>query len=359
MKQTRTRKTEYQYLKRAKNLIKAASVFFDTSIDELEPMLIVQYIVGKRTQYTQATYRQYKAALLFYFEANQRHYKSDELQQAVEYLESVPQTDCAKTTNNTSQLRRKNFDASVLNKLIYAISKTTSQFSSITINWLLCGALTGLRPHEWKNAEIIEIEGKQYLRVRNGKATNGRSHGEYRHLDISLFSEKEMAMLKDFFRVVYLYRDHSDIGFEGLQDKCTQFLKNVNNNLAQGKLKKIGYNKSRGSGVYRTADPVPRRITLYSVRHFFSSAAKSDLLDRNEIAALMGHKTDKTATEHYGKKRYGRRGKFKVKPKSEEVAKVELKYKNSRVKTPQTIKVESPQITVPTASNITPKPRLR
>ena len=50
--------------------------------------------------------------------------------------------------------------------------------------------------------------------------------------------------------------------------------------------------------------PKKKHPTLYSGRHQFSADMKNTL-SKKEIAALMGHGTDDTATVHYGKKRYG------------------------------------------------------
>ena len=47
------------------------------------------------------------------------------------------------------------------------------------------------------------------------------------------------------------------------------------------------------------------KISLYSLRHQFSANAKMSGFTREEIAALMGHVVDDTATVHYAKKRSG------------------------------------------------------
>lgn len=356
MVQTRTFHTETQYTKRAEGLIAKAAKFFDLPVYELDPLLLSQFIVSRRTELTPATYRQYKAAVLFYLDANSHLFEKDILDEAVNLLNQTSQSDCARKTNKTSQLRRKNFDIQLLNDLIFAISKTSSRYALVTANWLKCGALTGLRPHEWEHAEIHNIDNKTFLVVKNAKNTNGRSHGKFRHIEITAFTEGEMETLKEFLHSVSLYRDHSESGFAGLQVGCTNFLKLVNDKLARGKFVKAGFLKKKGSGIYRASDEIPKRITLYSVRHFFSSNAKSKMLSRKEIAALMGHKTDKTATEHYGKKMHGR-GKFKVKPITAEVAIIQEKYKNTRTKpvTP----IVTPKIDAPVSVVNSPKIKMR
>ena len=49
-----------------------------------------------------------------------------------------------------------------------------------------------------------------------------------------------------------------------------------------------------------------KNITLYSARHQFSANAKFSNKTKAEVAALMGHAVDATATIHYGKKQFGK-----------------------------------------------------
>jgi hypothetical protein len=53
---------------------------------------------------------------------------------------------------------------------------------------------------------------------------------------------------------------------------------------------------------------IREKITLYSARHQFIADAKASGLTLYEIAALVGHASIRTASEHYGKKKVGRRG---------------------------------------------------
>ena len=64
-----------------------------------------------------------------------------------------------------------------------------------------------------------------------------------------------------------------------------------------------------------------RHITLYSTRHQFSANAKSSGFSRAEIAAMMGHAVDITATIHYGRKQAGNE-KVGILPVEDEVSKI-------------------------------------
>ena len=65
------------------------------------------------------------------------------------------------------------------------------------------------------------------------------------------------------------------------------------------------------------------RYTLYSSRHQFCANAKAAGASKEEIAALMGHRSVETAGEHYARKRSGRAGELCVKPDEASVALVE------------------------------------
>ena len=64
--------------------------------------------------------------------------------------------------------------------------------------------------------------------------------------------------------------------------------------------------------------------SLYSTRHQFAANLKAAEFTKCEIAALMGHAVDTTATMHYGRKRHGS-GSFGVKPAADEVARIRVR----------------------------------
>lgn len=327
---SRTDKTEENYLYKATGILNRTAQFYDVESSAVTANMMAQYVIEKRVEYSKSTFRQYKAALAFYLETYQHLYP--DYQEAIEYLYNVDQSDCLKKTYNTSQLRRKNFTVKQLNYLIFAISLSDSPFSRVTALWLQAGALTGLRPHEWQNAKITTTSsGQKYLVVKNAKNTNGRTHGEYRHIEITEFSAQEMKILQDFFEIIHFYQNDNPNGFDQLQQSCIHFLKYTNRKLLNGNYDKENLIGKKGSGLYQYRYDIKKmpRITLYSARHFFSSQAKKSMLSLEEIAALMGHKTNKTASTHYGKSKYSQGG-LKVKPLTAEVNKIEQKYSDTK-----------------------------
>ena len=173
------------------------------------------------------------------------------------------------------------------------------------ILWMMSNTLVGLRPSEWRTATLAEGDKKTYLIVQNGKYSNGRSHGKERHLELTDLKDKELKLIQRQLKVVSQYAEH-DVTW-----------------------------KTYYSGVRKTIHRVTRRImpsqrkypTLYSSRHQFAADAKAEGLSKVEIAALMGHAIDETASCHYGLKRHGGGG-CKVKPDVMEMQKVRVKTIN-------------------------------
>jgi len=165
--------------------------------------------------------------------------------------------------------------------------------------WLLLGAEIGLRPHEWGQATLIyltpmevgdvhadvlvgafgDVVKAPYLRIRNSKTTNGRSHGEFRHLNLSRIKPSLIEMIGEFAELMTEVVESGH--YQTYYAACRKLLWRINKSL-HGKH--------------------PRKwLQLYSPRHKFSSEAKN-ALGAEGVAAMMGHATTKTASEHYGRR---------------------------------------------------------
>jgi len=80
--------------------------------------------------------------------------------------------------------------------------------------------------------------------------------------------------------------------------------------------------------------------TLYSMRHQFSANAKASGFTREEIAALMGHAVDTTATQHYGKKTAGYEM-ITVRPDPAEVARIRSVFKGRMQPPNPTVRIQN------------------
>ncbi|MCZ8256118.1 MAG: hypothetical protein O9327_10680 [Polaromonas sp.] len=275
---------------------------------------MASYTISHQAAWTKRTWRLYKAALLF-------RYRSMGTPQALEacgLLRETTQSECLNRSTRTSSVRPKCFDDKDLERVIECLDTSKSSCSKILQQWLLHGVTFGLRPHEWAQTEIVYLRSadltpdgpaaagiwerpRPFLRVKNSKGTNGRSHGAYRHLELMDFSSERVVNLEMFLETM---RDAAEDGqFERLMRQCTDVLYRINRGL---------HPKDK-----------TRWIHLYSMRHRVSSNAKAQMSQR-EVGALMGHKTDRTATEHYGKRRSAKGG-LEIKPIALEVSRVQAK----------------------------------
>ncbi len=136
------------------------------------------------------------------------------------------------------------------------------------------------------------------MKIQNAKNTNGRSHGETRTLVLKNVKEEDLLAIRNHLNNIrmFLGMDEYDYFYNG----CAIAL----------------YKACRQCWPRRK-----RHITLYSTRHQFSANAKSSGFSRQEVAAMMGHAVDITATIHYGRKQAGNE-ELSVNPIEEDVFKV-------------------------------------
>lgn len=197
----------------------------------------------------------------------------------------------------TSRKKKKSFSTKEKKELFRELIKSKNKWAKPLIFWIEATIGTGLRPIEWRDAKYNEISNS--IIVKNAKNTNGRSHGEFRTINLNHLSKEEIASIKNHLKISSEINKNGkwDIYYQG----CT--------NLLKYEARKLWPNKEK-------------RPTLYSARHQFSANLKASNCKRNEVATLMGHKSEDTATTHYGKKIHGTR---KKKP---EVNDIELQRVN-------------------------------
>ena len=262
-------------------------------------MDVAKFAYACQSSWMPRTWYLMRASLLFYFEA----IATVDAMTAAQYLVTRSAHSCAEKSTKTSARRRKNFHEDDLKPIVEIIRESRSQYAPLLELWILFGRMTGLRPHEWCKADVLEEmpetgEKGPFLRVRNAKATNGRGNGKYRHLDLSAIPPSTTEALRMFAK-------HMDtLALRGEYERTYHAVRNL---LRQANRKVYGGRRQQ-------------YISLYSVRHLFSSAAKA-AMTLVEVAALMGHNNNRTASLHYGRRRHASGG-LDVKPRSEEVATV-------------------------------------
>ncbi len=260
------------------------------------------WLVGRRSGLSSSTFRQYRSASTFVIAELLRdqmlggneqedglralHILQDsQSQSAVDSSDSGarPKT----MPGRTSAKKAKTVCWDDWDQLMAVLALSRSQHAR-SINLLLAAGLyTGLRPSEWKNAHLMAdpCSGAWRLTVANGKCSNGRAHGPARTLtwpQAGCEVDAIAAWLAHLDQLLPSRRDERDRAWNVLY-------KSLRDELHQITLRLWPRRK--------------RRIAFYTTRHMFVAAAKDSFLpgvrSREEIAALLGHATDATATMHY------------------------------------------------------------
>lgn len=346
---TKTEETKAFYLKRATSFRLRCAKHLRIKPDNITTQQIADYLVKVAPKLSQSTVRLYKSMLLYYFDI----VSDEQSESAISTIQAISVTESPKKTRKTSGLRGKSLSEKTFAAVIYALNlpEHKSKWNLLTSLWLQAGALTGLRPHEWQHAEIVDLDGNMTLKVRNGKTTNNRSHGEYRHINLEECSSNEKRILEQFLAMIEPYTYSSD-EFQYVQGRCMENLRKLNLRLEKGNFftAENGFAEKRGSGVYHPNNK-GMRVQLYTGRHRFSSVMKR-VAGLAEMAALMGHKTDKTATIHYGRTDVSvARTRRRPKPIAEEVARVERKHALNFIERPQQTQTATLTSEQPSAPN--------
>lgn len=299
---TRTNKTEAGYHVRVIAVLEKYGVEAQKDWD-LNPKDFLNWLEAYRDKVSKASWRQIRAALVWFMKNIE-----SECDLSAEIL--AIDTDTCSEAINTSAKKKKSISdkekvalevelLSSHDKFIAGGGDETDSVALNTLLYLLATEITGLRPSEWwgakivdtKNLDVDEIEAQKKdlksidtitLVVENGKATNGRAFGSHRTIKLKNLSPERKFALEAHYRSV---KKHSSLeAFEGYYKSCADRM------------------------TYTTRKLWPHRKkypTLYSGRHQFSANLKREDTALKVIAALMGHGTDRTATEHYGRKNFG------------------------------------------------------
>jgi hypothetical protein len=206
-----------------------------------------------------------------------------------------------KKLGKTSSQKLKQFKEKHLVEFRRAAVKSRRKWAIHALIFLTANIVVGLRPSEWRNAYFEIIDGNKFLVVVNGKNTNERSHGEHRHLNLTNIDENKIKFILKQLEIVSQHKtDDSWLAYyNGIRLATYHIVRSI-----FPKLKKYP--------------------SLYSTRHQFAADAKASGFTKCEVAALMGHAVDTTATMHYGRKRHGS-GSFGVKPAADEVARIRVR----------------------------------
>lgn len=295
---TRTAQTEVFYLERAVSLAKRFQR--ENKMADLDPYKFVDWMIANKKNWETSTWRLYKNSACYFISENLS------LPELAKKLQEEPSSGCKKTTKKsgdakTSRKKTKKINVkklAAIEKRITRIATEEKDIGYMALIFILRLALyTGLRPSEFEHAQLLSglpeegIIDEPVLRVLNGKNTNGRSHGKYRHLILKNYSEKKIAIIKTAIDI-YLNPEHPD-GYRTREKKHDTF------KAFYSCLRMLLQRANKGIKPYTST------ISFYTCRHQLIANCKASGSSKVEIAALFGHKSDQTAGRHYGKKQWG------------------------------------------------------
>jgi integrase len=272
----RTPETEEAYLYRAENLLKryTEETLKHWAVDMFN---FCDWLAEHRTVWQHATWRQNKAAVIYFMQQNGP-------KEIVDYLTEIHWDSKFKKKSQkagkTSSQKAKRIKEKDLSLLLERFKKGQGEMDILLGLWFLSGIITGLRPNEWDTVVLID----KVLIIQNSKNTNDRSFGPTRKMHLVKYSEEEMGNITTFLALLDEFKVKDGYSFDKIYQKCRRRLRNITRQLFP-RYKKYP--------------------TLYTCRHHFASELKSSNYSLIEAAALMGHATDETLTTHYGKKEWG------------------------------------------------------
>ncbi|MHA6203982.1 hypothetical protein ACXU4B_06140 [Dyella soli] len=235
------------------------------------------------------TWRQYKSSLLFVLEEELEvaieGVVVEELHEAIARLRAESQSGCLKQSDQTSGQKAKAFPAAdfeiVANYLESRIGgKHGHRHANALLTFLRANRLVGLRPAEWKSAGLVDFRGSLALRVGNAKHTNGRANGSHRHLLVDRLSPEQVGHLDEMLHMLVNFESDPEYDFDRHMHQLRLYM---------------------GKVVRRCLGKRKRYPSMYSSRHQFVANAKSGSRAQEEIAALVGHGSNATASQHYGR----------------------------------------------------------
>ncbi|MFM0240274.1 site-specific integrase [Paraburkholderia phytofirmans] len=279
--QTRTEPTIAAYLSRAHGLLCRIAEELELPEDAYPaPSDVVAYMKRRAKEWKWATFRQYQACLVCRYEMEFERNRDPLFGKTAEEIRALPYTDCKaeREHGGTSSRKRKGIPKRDYDLLVANLANPTraSEYSKLAALWLMAGLATGLRPCEWENACLSE-DGR-VLEVQNAKATNGRATGKSRIVPVST---DDFSVIRAHIESIQELRARG-LEFSAIQKGCSQAIRRMCATL--------------------WPDDAKRAYALYSARHQFSANTKA-IASPEEVAALLGHRSTRTARRHYAQRR--------------------------------------------------------
>jgi integrase len=179
---------------------------------------------------------------------------------------------------------RKSIPVSELRQLIRYFRSRDDEFSLWIAGYIILASRLGWRPGEML---ILQREG-HFLRASAEKHTNGRGLTNTCEIDIDAYFARS-RLLKNVSLAFEFDKWIADTRkWEAYYSGLSELQGNINSRLARA-CEKCGI----------------KRVCTYTFRHFAIACLKASGFSSAEIAVIVNHASDRTAGEHYGRRRHG------------------------------------------------------
>ncbi|NRF83868.1 site-specific integrase [Burkholderia gladioli] len=244
------------------------------------PSDVVAYMKRHAQEWKWSTFRQYQASLVCRYQIEFERSGDQIFQATAHEIRELPYSDCKPEgeRGQTSSRKRKGIPKRDYDVLVANLSnpKQGGDYAKRAALWLMAALATGLRPCEWQKAELSEDESA--LIVQNAKATNGRATGVSRTVPVRT---DDLPVIRAHIESLRELRGKS-LTFNQIHNRCGEALNRACKTIWGGDTSK--------------------RYALYSARHQFAANSKA-VASPEEVAALLGHRSTRTARRHYAPRR--------------------------------------------------------
>jgi len=257
----------------------------------ITPATLVDYVISRKRRYAANSWRLVRRSVVWRLEdlaSRADQVLAKEIMTAITRLRAEkPDPDHTRKAV-TSRTKAKALPENDLARIEHAALATGAKCATDLGRYLKAGVVTGLRPCEWANAELRESTREGFtwmLVVANAKATNGRAHGS--------------------FRTLYWVDLPADVMHD--INAWIEIASGPDYKRRLATMGRVLWKITRKLWPRRKSWP-----TLYSTRHAAVALWKAYYVrpgqttgDRLEawaiVAALMGHGSDDTASQHYAR----------------------------------------------------------
>ncbi len=273
-----TADTINQYREKAEIVIRQYCAQYGMSYrdEEIQWPSLAEWFLSRRIDMKPETWKMYRNAMVIHL----TRIPTEDAEFAISVLKTDDESEGIGPKGKSRRIKK--FDPDDYDRaLYYTRVKTNSMRSQILDDYLRSNIRIGLRPWEFMTSEIRVIpdtnapyERQIWLFTCNAKFHEHRMNGPIRSIDLS---ELNNAAVEPIWRTIETIRlQHQIIGYRA-------WLIGVNTTLAH---------------IYKI-NQMKNRYTAYSLRHQAIANWKS-IYTPVEVAALAGHATPETASQHYG-----------------------------------------------------------